>query len=77
MNLQSLQPIEYGPLPTANRLTPKRPAGLLVRPRLIPSPRPERTIRVPPRDDTPTLSVEEQIALWVDANPPQLYRGGA
>lgn len=22
-------------------------------------------------------SIDEQIALWVDANPPQLYRGGA
>jgi hypothetical protein len=78
MNLQSLQTIDYGRPANANNRSPRNPAGRLwMRPRLVPSPPPRPTKSAPPPDDGPTLSIEEQIARWVDANPPQLYRGGA
>jgi len=78
MNLQSLQTIDYVQPVNPNRRSQRKPGGcMLARPRLIPIPGPGRTLSAPPPDDGSTPSIEEQIARWVDANPPQLYRGGA
>lgn len=35
-----------------------------------------QSVRTPPVMQTPQ-SIEEAIWQWIDANPPQLYRGGA
>lgn len=70
--------IDQDRLLQANRRTAPRMAGIPFGPEQRPG-----LIRLPAANDArgdagdETLSIEEQIARYIAANPAQLYRGGA